>query len=115
MNTGTMLVLILTKKKNVKVKSRSDHEIVKFKILRILRRVHSKLTAVHFRRAEVGLFENLLCRVPWGKALEGKRAPKSCLYSRITFRCIPTKNKTGKNARRPAWMNKLLLDKHKQK
>ena len=29
-------------------------------------------------------------------------------------RCIPTNRKTGKNARRPVWMNKELLDKHKK-
>ncbi|KAK4812942.1 hypothetical protein QYF61_002073 [Mycteria americana] len=30
-------------------------------------------------------------------------------------RCIPTKRKSGKNARRPAWLNKELLDKLKHK
>ena len=30
-------------------------------------------------------------------------------------RCIPTERKSGKNTRRPAWMNKELLDKFKQK
>ncbi|KAK4807026.1 hypothetical protein QYF61_000355 [Mycteria americana] len=30
-------------------------------------------------------------------------------------RCIPTKRKSGKNARRPAWMNMELLDKLKHK
>jgi len=29
--------------------------------------------------------------------------------------CIPKKRKSGKNARRPAWMNKELLAKLKQK
>ena len=28
-------------------------------------------------------------------------------------KCIPTKRKSGKNTRRPAWMNKQLVDKVK--
>lgn len=36
---------------------------------------------------------------------------KHCI---LTY-CIPTKRKSGKNARRPAWMNKEPLDKFKHK
>ena len=52
----------------------SDHEIVEFKILRAERRAHSKLTILDFRRADFG---NLLCRVPWDKALEGRGVQES--------------------------------------
>ena len=32
----------------------NDHEMVEFKILRAVRRAHSKLTALDFRRADFG-------------------------------------------------------------
>ncbi|GAB0207343.1 hypothetical protein GRJ2_003199900 [Grus japonensis] len=38
----------------------SDHEMVAFKILRAARKVHSKLTTLDFRRADFGLFRDLL-------------------------------------------------------
>ncbi|KAK4832987.1 hypothetical protein QYF61_027011 [Mycteria americana] len=67
MSGGAMLDLVLTNKEglvgNVKLKGSlgcSDHERVEFKILRALRRVHSKLTTLGFRRADFGLFRDLL-------------------------------------------------------
>ncbi|KFW68190.1 hypothetical protein AS28_13777, partial [Pygoscelis adeliae] len=81
---------------------------------------HSKLTTLDFRRADFGLFRNLLGRVPWHKALEGRGAQESWVMFKDHLlqaqeRCIPTKRKSGKNARRPAWKNKELLDKLKHK
>ncbi|GAB0193175.1 hypothetical protein GRJ2_001782800 [Grus japonensis] len=116
-----MLDLVLTNKEglvgNVKLKGSlgcSDHEIVEFKILRAARRVCSKLTTLDFRRADFGLFRDLLGTVPWDKALEERGAQESWLVFKghllqAQERCIPTKRKLGKNARRPAWMNKELL------
>ena len=120
---GAMLDLVLTNKEglvgNVKLKGSlgcSDHEMVEFKILRALRRAHSKLTTLDLRRADFGLFRDLLGRVPWDKALEGRGAQESWVIFKDHLlqaqeRCIPTKRKSGKNATRPAWMNKELLDK----
>ncbi|KFV97213.1 hypothetical protein N327_03267, partial [Fulmarus glacialis] len=76
---------------------------------------HGKLTTLDFRRADFGLFRDLFGRVPWDKALEGRGAQESWLIFKDHLlqaqeRCIPTKRKSGKNARRPAWMNKELLD-----
>ncbi|GAB0182044.1 mitochondrial enolase superfamily member 1 [Grus japonensis] len=83
MRRGAMLDLVLTNKEglvgNVKLKGSlgcSDHEIVEFRILRAVRRAHSKLTALDFRRADFGLFRDLLGRIPWDKALEGKRGSR---------------------------------------
>jgi len=83
---GAMLDLVLTNKEGLvgKVKAKgsldcSDHEIVEFKILRAVSRVHNKLTALDFRRADSGLFRDLLGRVPWDKALEGRGAKKNSL------------------------------------
>ncbi|GAB0190684.1 hypothetical protein GRJ2_001533700 [Grus japonensis] len=81
-----MLDLVLTDKEglveDVKLKGSlgcSDHEMVEFKILRAARRAHSKLTTLDFRRADFGLFKDLLGRVPWDKALEGRGAQESWL------------------------------------
>ena len=79
-----MLDLVLTNKEglvgNVKLKGSlgcSDHEMLEFKILRAARRTHSKLTILDFRRADFGLFRDLLGRVPWDTALEGRGAQES--------------------------------------
>jgi len=55
----------------------SDHEMVEFKILRVARGVRSKLPTLDFRRADFGLIEDLLGRIPWDKALEGRGAQES--------------------------------------
>ena len=68
---GAMLDLILTNKEglvgDVKLKGSlgcSDHETVEFKILRAVRRAHSKLTTLDFRRADFGLFRDLFGSLP---------------------------------------------------
>ncbi|KFV09134.1 hypothetical protein N340_03481, partial [Tauraco erythrolophus] len=68
-----------------------------------------------FRRADFDLFRDLLGRVQWDEALEGRGAQESWLIFKghllqAQERCIPTKRKSGWNTRRPAWMNKELLD-----
>ncbi|GAB0188477.1 hypothetical protein GRJ2_001313000 [Grus japonensis] len=124
---GVMLDLVLTNKErlvgNVKLKGSlgcSDHEMVEFKILRAVRRAHSKFTTLDFRRAGFGLFRDLLGRVPWDEALEERGAQESWLVFKDHLlqaqeQHIPTKRMSGKKARRPAWMNKELLDKLKHK
>ncbi|GAB0202533.1 mitochondrial enolase superfamily member 1 [Grus japonensis] len=122
-----MLDLVLTNKDglvgDVKLKGGlgcSDHEMVEFRILRAARRVHSKLPTLDFRRADFGLFRDLLGRLPRDKALEGRGAKDSWLIFKGHFlqaqeRCIPAKRKSSKNTKRPPWMNKELLGKVKQK
>ncbi|KGL93213.1 hypothetical protein N301_01878, partial [Charadrius vociferus] len=73
-----------------------------------------------FGRADFGLLKNLLGMVPWDEALEGRGAQESWLVFKDHLlqaqeRCIPTKRKAGRKARRPAWMNKELLDMLKRK
>ncbi|GAB0177211.1 hypothetical protein GRJ2_000186300 [Grus japonensis] len=127
MRRSAMLDLVLTNKEglvgDVKLKGslgRRDHKMVEFKILRVARRVHSKLPTLGFRRADVGLFRDLRGTMPRDKALEGRGAQDSWLIFKghllqAQERCIPTKRKSGKNARRPAWMDKDLLGKLKHK
>jgi len=98
----------------------SDHEMLEFKILRSVRRAYSKFTTLDFRRADFGLFRDLLGRVPWDKALEGRGSEESCLIFKDHLlqtqqQRFPTKSKSGKKARRPVCMNKELLDKVKHK
>ncbi|GAB0202598.1 mitochondrial enolase superfamily member 1 [Grus japonensis] len=124
---GAMLDLILTNKEgligDVKLKGSlgcSDHEMVEFRILRAARRACSKLTTLDFRRADFGLFRDLLGRVPWDKALEGRGAQDSWLIFKAHLlqaqeQCIPTKRKSSKTTKRPPWMNKDLLGKVKHK
>ncbi|GAB0176444.1 hypothetical protein GRJ2_000109600 [Grus japonensis] len=119
---GAMLDLILTNKEglvgDVKLKGSlgcSDHKMVEFRILRAVRRARSKLTTLDLRRADFGLFRDLLGRIPWDKALEGRGAQDSWLIFKghllqAQERCIPTKRKSSKNTKRPPWMNKELLD-----
>ncbi|GAB0205636.1 hypothetical protein GRJ2_003029200 [Grus japonensis] len=123
---GAMLGLILTNKEDlvgdVKLKGSlgcSDHEMVEFRILRAARRALSKLTALDFSRADFGLFRDVLGRIPWDKALEGRGAQDSWLIFKghllqAQGRCIPTKSKSSKTTKRPLWMNKELLGKVKQ-
>ncbi|GAB0179488.1 hypothetical protein GRJ2_000414100 [Grus japonensis] len=127
MRRGAMLDLILTNKEglvgDVKLKGSlgsSDDETVEFRILRAARRALSKLTTLDFRRADFGLFRDLLGRIPWDKALEGRGAQDSWLIFKghllqARERCIPTKRKSSKKTKRPPWMNKELLGKVKQK
>ncbi|GAB0189267.1 hypothetical protein GRJ2_001392000 [Grus japonensis] len=122
---GAMQDLVLTNKErlmwNVKLKGSlgcSDHEMVEFRILRAVRRVHSRLTILDFRRADFGLFRDLLGRIPWDKALEGRGARDSWLIFKDHLlqaqeRCIPAKRKSDKNTKRPPRMNKELLGKVK--
>ncbi|GAB0182786.1 hypothetical protein GRJ2_000743900 [Grus japonensis] len=124
---GAVLDLILTNKEglvgDVKLKGSlgcSDHEMVEFRTLRAARRACSKLTTLDFSRADFGLIRDLLGRIPWDKALEGRGAQESWLIFKghllqAQQRCIPTKRKSSKNTKRPPWMNEELLGKVKQK
>ncbi|GAB0207924.1 hypothetical protein GRJ2_003258100 [Grus japonensis] len=118
MRRGAMLDLVLTNKEglvgDVKLKGSlgcSDQEMVEFRILRAARRAHSKLTTLDFRRADFGLLRDLLGRIPWDKALEGRGAQDSWPIFKghllqAQERCIPTKRKSSKTTKRPPWMNK---------
>ncbi|RMC21283.1 hypothetical protein DUI87_02144 [Hirundo rustica rustica] len=119
-----MLDFVLTNKEGlvgtVKLKSSlgcSDHEMVEFKILGAVRRSHSNSG---LQKTDFGLFRDLLVRVPWDKTLKRRGAQEIWLMFKDLLlqaqeRCIPTKRKSGKNTRRPVWMNKLLLEKLKHK
>ncbi|KAJ7413819.1 glycerol kinase [Willisornis vidua] len=98
--TGAALDLVLANKQelvgNVKLKgslSCSGYEIVTFEILRAGRRVHSKLNTMDLGKQT---FRDLIGRVPWDKALQGKWAQEIKLVfkahlSQAQECCIPAK------------------------
>jgi len=118
---GALLDLVLTNKEglveDMKVGGRigcSEHEMVEFRILRGGIRAISRIKTLDYRRANFGLFKELLGGIPWARALEG-RGVQECrsLFKHHFFhaqhRCIPLRKKSSKGGRRPAWLNKLLL------
>ena len=69
---GAVLALVLSSREGLveKVELKgglgcSDCEMVEFEILGAARRAHSKLITLDWRRADFGLFRDLLSRVPW--------------------------------------------------
>jgi len=98
----------------------SHHEIVEFVILSGGSRPIIRVTTLDFRRANFGLFTDLLRGILWVRALKGRRVQKSWLLFAHHFLhaqdwCIPMSKKSSKGGRRPAWMNKKLLAKLKLK
>jgi len=64
-------------KENDQEMVKCDQEIVECQILIALRRVHSKLATLDFRRADFELFSEHFGRVTWEKVLEGRGAQES--------------------------------------
>jgi len=64
---------------NVKVGSSlgsSAREMVEFRILHGGSKAISRITILKFRRADFGLFRELLGGMPWVRALEGRGSPR---------------------------------------
>jgi len=117
---GVLLDLALTNKglvEDVKVGGSlgcSDHEMVEFKMLRGRSKAISRITALDFRRANFGLFEDLLGGILWVRALEDRGVQESSSPFKHHFLhaqewCIPLSKKSSKRGRRPVWMSKELL------
>jgi len=87
--------------------------MVNFRILRRGNRARSRITTLDFRRANFGLFKELLGGIPWVRALEGRGVQESWSLFKHHFlhaqeQCIPLRKKSSKGGRRPAWMSKEL-------
>ncbi|GAB0204618.1 mitochondrial enolase superfamily member 1 [Grus japonensis] len=98
----------------------SDHETVEFRILHGSSRAVSRIRSLDFRRTNFGLFKDLLGRIPWVRALEGRGVQESWSIFKHHFLqaqdwCIPKNRKSSKGGRRLAWMSKELLEKLKRK
>lgn len=59
--------------------------MVELRILRGGSKAKSRITALVFRRAEFGLFRELLRRIVWDTVLEGREVQESCLFLKIIF------------------------------
>jgi len=73
-----------------------------------------EMVTLDFRRANFGLFKDLLGGIPWVSALEGRGVQESWSLFKNHFlhaqdRCIPLSKKSSKEGRRPVWMSKELL------
>ncbi|XP_062425881.1 uncharacterized protein LOC134137198 [Rhea pennata] len=98
----------------------SDHKMVEFRMLQERSKATSRIATPVFGRADFGLFRDLIGGISWVKALEGRRVQESWLVFKHHFlqaqeRCIPMSKKCTKRGRRPAWVNKELLAKFRQK
>jgi len=54
----------------------SNHQAAKFSILCRGSRARSRIKTMEFRRANLGLFKDLLVGIPWVRALEGRGGPR---------------------------------------
>jgi len=118
---STLLDLILTNKEGLveHVKAGgslgcSDHEMVEFRILCGGSRGISRIKTLDFRRANFGLFKELLGGIPWARALEGTGVQECWSLFKHHFlhaqdQGIPLSKKSSKGGRRPAWLSKELL------
>jgi len=73
------------------------------------------MKTLDLRRANFGLFKELLGRIQWVRVLEGRGVQEGwslfkCHFLHAQKRCIPLKKKSSKVGRRPAWLNKELLE-----
>jgi len=84
----------------------SDHEIVEFRILHLGSRVISRIKILDFKRANFGLFKELLAGILCVRALEGRGVQECSSLFKNHFlhaqeRCIPLRKKSRKEGRRP--------------
>ncbi|XP_075302833.1 uncharacterized protein LOC142365677 isoform X1 [Opisthocomus hoazin] len=94
---GALLDLVLTNKEglveDVKVGGRlgcSDHEMVDFRILRGGSRAISRIKTLDLKRANCGVFKELVGGIPWARALEG-RGVQEC-WSLFKHHVLHTQN-----------------------
>jgi len=98
----------------------SNHEMVECRILRGGSRVTKRIKALDFRRANSGLFQDLLGGILWVRALGDRGVQETWSLFKPYFLytqdwCIPMSKKSRKGGRTPAWMSKEILVKLKWK
>jgi len=80
-----------------------DHEVVEFRISCGQNRIPSRITTLDFRKANCGLFKQLLGEIPWDRVLERAQdrwlAFKDCFFQ-ARNQSIQTGRKLRKGARR---------------
>ena len=88
--------------------------MVEFLILGRVKRGNSKTATLDFRRADFELFRRLVGRVPWGSVLESKGVQDGWLLFKKEVlkaqeQAVPLSRKMSRRGRRPAWMNRELF------
>jgi len=113
MRRDVLLVLVLTNQEGLVEEVKvgvslgcSDHEMVNFRILCGGSREIRRIKTLDFRRANSGLFKELLGEIPWVRALEGRGIQECWSLSKHHFLhaqdwCIPLSKKSSKAGRRP--------------
>jgi len=88
---GALLDLVLMKKEGLveDVKAGgslgcSDHEMVNFRIMRGGSRATKRIKTLEFKRANFGLFHDLLGGIPWVRTLEGRGSKRTGCCLNIT-------------------------------
>jgi len=124
---GTLLDLVLINKEgrveDVKVGGSigcSNLEMVEFRILCGGSRAISRIKTLDFRKANFGLFKELLGGIPSARTLKGRGVQECWLLFEHHFLhaqewCIPLRKKSSNGGRRPVWLNKELLAEIRQK
>jgi len=79
--------------------------MVEFRILRVGSRAISRIKTLDLRRADFGLFKELLAEIPWARALEGRGVQDcwslfKCHFLHAQEQCIPLRKKSSKGGRR---------------
>ena len=98
----------------------SEHATVEFMLWRNMTQAKSKIRTLNFRKADFQLFRKLINRTSWKNVLMGKGAEQSWHIFKEAFLSlqelsIPSCNKSGKQGKRMAWLNRGLLIKLKSK
>ena len=92
----------------------SDREMVELRMQRGGSRAKSRTTALASRTADFNLVRDLFGRIPWAMALERRGVLESYLIFmdhllQAQERSLPTRRKSSKGSRSPAWMSEELL------
>ena len=98
----------------------SDHVMVGFTSLKNIGQAKSKIRKLNFRKANFQLFRELVNKMPWETVLKSEVVEQSWQIFKEAFLraqelSIPRCRKSGKEGKRPAWLNQDLLVKLKSK
>jgi len=80
----------------------------------------SKTTTMDFQRADFGLFRTLVDGVPWARVLKGKGVQAGWTFFKEEVlkaqeQAVPICRKMNQQGRRPAWLNREILQRVRKK
>ena len=92
----------------------SDHALGEFTVLRGTGKVRSIVRTLDFRKANFQLFKELLSRTPWETGVRDRGTEWSWKILKDAFHrawdlSVTGCKKSGKEAKRPVWLNRDLL------